>query len=105
MDASFLSPVSRDGLVIQVLPSVESFAQLESVVGPLAASRLVASLRKHMDGSDEEMTDAEVFDDVAIWFMRTGELEAFITIRDKNDPHCCFHSVRQDICEAPEMIQ
>lgn len=105
MNAPFLAPVTRDGLVLQVLPSIESFADLEIGVGKLAASRLVSNLRKHMVGSDAGMTDAEVFDDVALWFLRTGELEAFICIRDEDDPQCCFHSGRQDICEGPEAVQ
>lgn len=105
MNASFLTPVTRDGFVLQVLPSVESFAHLESGVGKLAAARLVGSLRPHMAGSDEGMTDEEVFNDVALWFLRTGELEAFINISDGDDPQGCFHAGRQDISDGPEAVQ
>lgn len=106
MMPAILQPATSDlDKTFRIMPHVQSFAHLESTIGQLAASRLVSEMREHMNGTDAAMSDAEVFDEVMLWYLRTGELEAFVRLHDDNDPWTRISSARTDICEGSEIIQ
>lgn len=106
MTSAILEPVTSDlDKTFRIMPHVASFADLQAAIGKIAAHRLTEDLRKYMMGHGDLMSDAEVFEDVLLWFLRTGELEAFVRLHDENDPWTRIHLGRTDISEGPESVQ